>query len=131
VTPTTKPFNQPFSLRNASHSLSRSTTLLSRSLAFVSNAASLSFFFNLNRALAAVFLRRLSSEADRGVRVEEEKAELDVVGVPGVVTDEGDPSSGESMVTDDLRVRGRFADPKDSSGVESTTGGDWLIGGME
>lgn len=67
VTPTTSPFNHPFSLLNASHSFSSSLTLTSSSFAFFSSAASLSFFFNRKRADAAVFLRLLSSAAVTGV----------------------------------------------------------------
>jgi hypothetical protein len=64
VTPTTSPLSHPFSLRRPSHSRSSSPTRLSSSLARISRACSRSFFLRRNRALAAVFRRLLSSDAE-------------------------------------------------------------------
>src|SRR5712671_2742148 len=101
VTPTTRPFNQPFSLLRPSHSRSSSVTRISSSLDFFSNAASRSFFFSRKRADAAVFRRRLSSAA--------------VSGVPISGTGSGEPISLSLVwsfapaATEDLRTRGRLA----------------------
>lgn len=65
VTPTTRPLSQPFSRLNPSHSRSSSFTRDSSSLLLFSIACSRSFFLARNRADAAVFLRRLSSDALR------------------------------------------------------------------
>ena len=94
VTPTTNPFSQPFSLLNASHSFSSSPTRTSSSFAFLSSAASLSFFFSRNRADAAVFRLRLSSAAPRGV------AEALSSGDSG----RGDSAAGAGTDTELLRV---------------------------
>src|SRR5712671_6687753 len=95
VTPTTRPFNQPFSLLRPSHSRSSSVTRISSSLDFFSNVASRSFFFSRKRADAAVFRRRLSSAAVS----------------KGAGAGVGSASFAESFVSvvEDRRTRGRLA----------------------
>lgn len=124
VTPTTRPFNQPFSRLRPSHSRSNSFTRDSSSLLLFSMACSRSFFLARKRAEAAVFLRRLSSVvlrmaafAGSSTPSEVERPRKVVEGEPGpplkaeAVTEEGLELEGSDAVLedrDDFLVRGRL-----------------------